>query len=250
MDPLVSTRVSLALSHAAPSGESSAVIVLQGRSGFFLDLRIKHAGSAVPGRLGPLEFRGVDQRELEVDWATAGWKEFLPPLKGEDRPRARFTPIIDSRSPSFGRSSASSSTPPPADSSPDEGSFETLPNGDVLEKGEMLNPDSGRVEPYEEVWRRLPLTWDGSEAKITILERDDEDGRAFLGRVGDWEVGMVDGKSGFGVVWRERRRGEWEDVHRNEAGVGLPSLEKELLTAEKGGLVDLGGRTWKVIEKS
>ncbi|GAA5885549.1 hypothetical protein JCM6882_007463 [Rhodosporidiobolus microsporus] len=243
MDPLASTRVSLRWP-PLPANEDCHVLVLSGRSGFFLDVRVKRDDGSTQVAAG-----GV--AEPVVGWATAGWKELLPSEVGEEHPRARFTAVIDSRSPAF---SSSSSKPPPAeDSPPDEGSFETLPNGDVLERGEMLNSATGQVQPYEEVWRRLPLvnrSEEGERVRVLILEAADQAGKAFIGQVGDRELGMSDGAAGFGIVWREKRAGGWEVIRRNKAGEALPSLEGVSQSLRQGDTVDLGGRTWRVVESS
>ncbi|GAA5897612.1 hypothetical protein JCM5296_003738 [Sporobolomyces johnsonii] len=241
MDPLVSTRVSIRWPPAPPT-DHQAVCVIQGRSGFFLDLRVKRT----PGL-------DVGEKDCEVAWATAGWKELLPAKaeEGQQHDRARFTPVLDSRRPS-----ASSSTAPPSEdlsAQPDEGTFTPLPNGDVLETGSMLNPDTGIVQDYEEIWRRLPLQAgceNGKAVEVTILESRSTRGRAFLGRVGDYEIGMEDAEKGFGVVQRVRREGEWQTVCCNEAGSGLPAVPLEVPAWEHGSTVELGGRMWQVLEHS
>ncbi|EGU11844.1 Proteophosphoglycan 5 [Rhodotorula toruloides ATCC 204091] len=181
MDPLVSTRLSLRWPPEPPT-EEEEVLVVQGRSGFFLDLRVKQRRLELAD--GSHKQANAAKGNCEVTWATAGWKEVLAPRPGED------------------------------DSPPDEGSFKTLPNGDVLERGEMVNPETGKIAAYEEVWRRLPLSQDDGPPRIVILEcvGDEADGKAFVGRVGDYKLGMVDGAGGFGVVRRERGDGVWRAV--------------------------------------
>ncbi|BGP15923.1 hypothetical protein JCM10213_003647 [Rhodosporidiobolus nylandii] len=247
MEPLVSTRISLRWPPAAAE-EHEDVLVVQGRSGFFLDLRVRR----VAGQ--DRDFGGLEQSlagETDVTWATAGWKSLLPPRNGEEHPRARFDAVLDSRSPAFSPHPSSSAAPPPPDgATPDEGSFEKLSNGDVLERGEMLNPMTGTVQQYEEVWRRLPLLHDeGGGVRVLVLELVDEAEKGCVGRVGDWEVGLLDSAAGFGVVRREKRAGEWAVVYQNGAGAALPSLEG-VQAGEKGSIVQLGGRTWQVVESS
>lgn len=166
-----------------------------------------------------------------------------------DHPRARFTPIIDSRKPASG--SLSQASPPGNDSPPDEGSFETISNGDVLERGEMENPETGRPAAYEEVWRRLPLLRDGGPSRTLILESTEDNtvGKAFIGRVGNYELGMVDGKDGFGVVRRERQGGIWRMVCANGAGRLLPTPHEGEEYLE-GAVVQLAGRPWRVLEST
>ncbi|BGO91348.1 hypothetical protein NBRC10512v2_003617 [Rhodotorula toruloides] len=217
MDPLVSIRLSLRWPPDPPTADED-VLVVQGRSGFFLDLRVKRRQVNFAGGLQRQAKAG--EGDCEVTWATAGWKEVLAPRPGEDTP-------------------------------PDEGSFETLTNGDVLERGEMENPETGKVAQYEEVWRRLPLSQDDGPPRIVIFESvgDEADGKAFVGRVGDYELGMVDGAEGFGVVRRERKEGIWQVVCANGAGRLLPTLDGAQEYAE-GDTVQLAGRAWRVIEST
>ncbi|SGY49294.1 BQ5605_C001g00764 [Microbotryum silenes-dioicae] len=237
MDPLVSTRVSIRWPPNAAT-EDCDVLVIQGRTGFFLDLRI---------------FVDGHQRQGEIDWATAGWKKLLP-ASADGQPRASFAPLIDSRQ------CAPEYTPSPAadeDKSPpaDEGTFTTLPNGDVLETGSMPNPDvpGSPIQEYEEVWRRLLLP---KVVKCLILAREDD--KVFWGRVAGWEVGMgVDYQSKF---WATRRdlngSGEWKDVvgdgkvdgkrrplGETRAGDEDPPKEGDVITTEDG-------KRWRVIENS
>ncbi|KAL8276395.1 hypothetical protein RQP46_011193 [Phenoliferia psychrophenolica] len=60
-DPLVSTRISLAWPPALPS-ELTSTLVLTGRTGAFVDLRIFTNGDHIG----------------QIDWATAGLKTWLP----------------------------------------------------------------------------------------------------------------------------------------------------------------------------
>ncbi|KAK4333915.1 hypothetical protein RTBOTA2_002634 [Rhodotorula toruloides] len=230
-----------------PPTEEEEVLVVQGRSGFFLDLRVKQRRLELAD--GSHKQANAAKGNCEVTWATAGWKEVLAPRPGEDHPRARFTPVIDSRRPAS--SSRSRTSPPPDDSPPDEGSFKTLPNGDVLERGEMVNPETGKIAAYEEVWRRLPLSQDDGPPRIVILEcvGDEADGKAFVGRVGDYKLGMVDGAGGFGVVRRERGDGVWRAVCATGAGRLLPTLDGVQEYVE-GHTVQLAGRAWRVLESS
>jgi len=167
-----------------------------------------------------------------------------------EHPRARFTALLDSHRPT--PSSPSSLADDSAAAPPDEGSFAPLPNGDVLEKGSMHRPETGLVAPYEEVWRRLPIAPD---ARVVFLELAPSPGaheQAHVGRVGEYELGVVrDAEGGFGAVRRERREdGRWETVFEAGEGARLPSLGE--FDVPRGGTseVELGGRTWRVIEAS
>ncbi|ORY92580.1 hypothetical protein BCR35DRAFT_348952 [Leucosporidium creatinivorum] len=228
MQPLVSTRVSLAWPPAAPF-EDTDTLVIQGRTGFFLDLRIFISGP----RVG------------EIDWASAGVKTFLPDSTPEN-PKAVFDANIDSRRPPPNPSSPSPTDPP----LPDEGSFTTLPNGDVLETGSMSNPDAdGAVQPYEEVWRRFPV-----EEDVRVLILASEDGKAFIGRVGRWEVALKDATNSTPfLAWRrDQQEDGWAEIYLvggEEARWQLPHLPDEV-AGGVGDRVELGGRSWVIKENS
>jgi hypothetical protein len=92
----------------------------------------------------------------------------------------------------------------PPSSVPDQGSFITLPNGDVSETGVMHNLATGKTEPYEEVWRRFPR----EEGDYCVLERvgGDRGAKAFVGRVGVRALGLSMDADG-GLPWMEGGEG-------------------------------------------
>ena len=131
---------------------------------------------------------------------------------------------------------------------PDEGTFITLSNGDVEERGKILNPASGEVEDYVEVWRRF-LQKQGAE--YCVLERDD--GGAFLGRIGVMALGIARGDGDGLLIWRDELVGEeWKRIFESgsseeEMETKLPSLRDALPeSSREGDLVQLGGRRWTI----
>lgn len=167
-------------------------------------------------------------------------------------PRARFTAIFDSHrlrpETSDKQELASSGTD---HDPPDEGSFSTLPNGDVLERGEMRRPETGDITPYEERWRRLPLTRDeDAPVPAVMLESTDAGDKAFLGRVGDFEVAIAQRGEQIQARVGRLHGTTWETSMATVDGAGLPDLSVLDLTAMDGGGVELAGRRWKVIEQS
>ncbi|GAA5850206.1 hypothetical protein JCM9279_003565 [Rhodotorula babjevae] len=245
MDPLASTRISICWP-PEPHGEPEDVLVISGREGLYLDLRIDKVACST----SPTPRKASSGADPRIGWATAGHKAFLPLEPGEEHPRARFTALLDSRlSPS-----ASSSSPTAAAAVlPDEGSFAPLHNGDVLETGSMMRPETGLVAPYEEVWRRLPVAPD---ARVVFLELIPAPGapheQAYVGRVGEYELGVARDVGGtFGAVRRERREdGRWETVFEAGEGARLPSLADFDVPRDSGSEVELAGRTWRVVEAS
>lgn len=60
----------------------------------------------------------------------------------------------------------------------DQGNFTVLSNGDLKEDGEMLNPATGAIEPYIEIWRPL----DAGPGDIRVLQSS----HGKIVRVGRW----------------------------------------------------------------
>lgn len=84
-----------------------------------------------------------------------------------------------------------------------------------------------------------------------MLESTDGGDKAFLGRVGDFEVALA--QRGDQVEARVRRLDgtAWETTMATVDGAGLPDLDSVDLTAtDGGGGVELAGRRWKAIEQS
>ena len=127
----------------------------------------------------------------------------------------------------------------------DEGIFNMLDNGDCLETGTMLNPDTGREMAYEELWRILPI--EGGK-EVVLLESVGADDKTFLGRIGKWFQGI--GTSEGGKVHARRSElvdGQWEDIFVIGEGEMVPVIEVHTKW-EEGNEVDIDGRLWKVLD--
>lgn len=153
-------------------------------------------------------------------------------------PALRWEHILNSRPPS---------------SLPDQGSFTTLPNGDVAERGIMYNPKTNLIEEYVEVWRRIPIKSLVTKT-VTLLERVEEDGsKAFIGRYGDHALGVGVSVMGKFQAWRaewDSGRGDWRvnyDFGDAVDAIGLlPRHQVEWKVGQK--IVLDSGRSWLVRE--
>jgi hypothetical protein len=151
----------------------------------------------------------------------------------------KWTPLIEHKL----QSSSESEAP----SAEDVGSFSTLPNGDVQEECLLFNPNTARLEPCIETWRRFPSS---PGDPYLVLRRKDQDGDSYLGRIGPRALGLAkDGKR-----WRawkdEMMDGQWvrlfkRDVDDSEMLPRLPEVVPE--TWKEGEQVVLAGRAWEVI---
>lgn len=176
-------------------------------------------------------------------------------------PRARFTAVFDSHKLQSNCPHAQDATseaklePEAGGDPPDEGSFSTLPNGDVLEQGEMRRPETGEITPYRELWRRLPLIsrGDGESApvRVVLLESTAGTEKTLLGRVGDFEVGIAQRSARVDARIRRYSGGSWvttSETCGSDQAAPFPSLDAVDLAAQNE--FELDGRLWKVIENS
>lgn len=146
----------------------------------------------------------------------------------------RWDSIIDSR--------------PPTEL-PDEGTFTTQPDGDVLETGVMWNPKTISNEEFVERWRRFPKDagWE-----YYVLERVDagwggDGNRAFLGRLGPRALGIAR-VNGAVIAWRDEwENGGWKRVYAFDNGLDLeeiiPALPAQIDGIE-GGTIQHDGAEW------
>lgn len=126
----------------------------------------------------------------------------------------------------------------------DCGTLEVLENGDVLERGEMVDFDDGKKKKYEEVWRDEIL---GDRERRTVVLESKGEGLVVL--VGKWCQGLLK-RDGVAVVerWKE---GKCE--FRSEGFQGRLCPE-EVWEQEKalhfGEEIKCGDVVWKVVEIS
>lgn len=118
-----------------------------------------------------------------LEWAFAGRShtEEARPGPGEQKPaHTVWEHWIDSNS---------------DDPATDEGDMWTQSNGDVLEQGKNVDPDTGVVKAYEELWRNLEVEAVGQEkgfASVVLRVQDDRMGaRGMVVRVGGWCQGIL-----------------------------------------------------------
>jgi len=116
-----------------------------------------------------------------------------------------------------------------------------LENGDELETGMMVNPSTGVLMAYEEIWQSIPVA--GEE--VILLESVGDNDKTFLGRIGIWfqGIGTKDGK--VNAVRAELKKGKWERifVFGDEKMVPLcPGTEGW----RTGDVVQVEGRWWTV----
>ncbi|KAL8995003.1 MAG: hypothetical protein Q9169_005179 [Polycauliona sp. 2 TL-2023] len=215
--------------------EPTSTLVLTSPRGFYVDIRNFDPPQPSPD---PKTFHG------KLQWAFAGTKTSV---QEEGKMISTWHHPIDSLT---------------DDPKPDVGVMEELDNGDVLEKGEMMDEGTGVVVRYEELWEEVPLLDEIRDEgrRCVVLKTEEVEGAKGAGmavRCGSFVQGVI--KDGEGKVTVER----WEWVH----GVGEGRYERTVRLGEgelpceglvNGGLaemgegerVDVGGVGWVVVEVS
>jgi hypothetical protein len=126
----------------------------------------------------------------------------------------------------------------------------------LLETGQMPNPDAPETErdvnaAFEEVWEVLELPVGSPVVFLESTAEEEGLGKAFLARVGDYQLGLKDDCKGNYTAWRdELRDGKWTEVYNIGTGAkeGVKPLGGDLPAWEKGAVVHHGDRKWVVRE--
>ncbi|KAL9009370.1 MAG: hypothetical protein Q9173_005595 [Seirophora scorigena] len=211
--------------------ELTSTIVLTSPDRFYVDIRaFKKADLSNP-----------------IQWAFAGTSESVRESNG--RCFSTWHHWIDSQT---------------DDPALDRGEMITQDDGDVLEKGTTVDPDTGEEESYEELWTDLPLaSGSASEhSRICVVLRAEEVEKGMRGmviRIGGWCQGIM--KKNGAVSVERRQRVEHGETNNQDSKQNSTTLRtgpdalpcKHILELDKfepSKKVDCGAFIWKVIEIS
>lgn len=170
-----------------------------------------------------------------IDWAFAGTSS-TSPATGDKPEHTVWTHWVDS-------------TTPNAEAVKDEGDMITLANGQVVERGEMVNPKTGRMEKYEESWADIrPL----GEKVGWVVKAQGQGARGMMIRIGGFVQGVLRRGSDVGIKrWRYAVGDDgWDEI----VGIGVCDIPAELLETfsnmEEGGkFMGSNGLEWVCAEK-
>jgi hypothetical protein len=132
----------------------------------------------------------------------------------------------------------------------DTGDCDSLPNGDVLESGVMMNPASGIVEPFEEIWRDEEVI-DGTRV-LVLVKRSQSEGEKGENLEGVWVLvgsvaqGVVRSDDGKVSACRWRCGGDGGSGWIVEAEYGVDTNELPVPTVALR--TDYEGSSWIVRE--
>ncbi|KAI9775169.1 MAG: hypothetical protein M1835_005912 [Candelina submexicana] len=194
----------------APASEPTSTLVLTSQTSHFVDIRLL---KPQPDNDSP------SSRSFEaLDWAFAGISSTTPshPSNPESPAHTVWTHLIDSHAPSA------------PDTVQDEGDIFPQPNLDSLETGSMINPATGQMAAYEELWRdiEIPCSLQCSVVLETRNKDSEKGERGMIVRVGGWCQGVVTDTNGRCTIERWRFVGSdgggigSSDEHEAEAWVG------------------------------
>ncbi|KAF4462506.1 hypothetical protein FALBO_10686 [Fusarium albosuccineum] len=220
------------------ASEPTSTIVITSPGRRFVDLRI-----LLPeGHQGPWTGQDDPLPLSRLDWAIAGISTSTkrPDPSGALTSYSTFDHWISSRS----------LTP---ELFPDAGFMYPQPNSLTLEKGSMINPATNVDTAYEELWHdATPSAVPGEDGvrALALQVHDDEKGmRGSVVRLGRHAQGLL--RVGDGV---SLERWEWKDGWKRTVRIGDEELPCEKTLGEEnlseGDVVDVAGRSWKVVESS
>lgn len=224
----------------------------------FVDIRIKNAASddepTLPNEGGPMH---------RLDWAFAGTsRTVLRPAPentsatlSEDKPmipHCTWKHWIDSHAAPFRDEEIV-----------DEGDMYPCEDGErTLEKGNMVNPATGKKQDYVECW--VDEDVHGAETGVLMLDEKDAAGKSvakgMVVRIGGWCQGIVkvvekreqDGKTMEEAEislerWKQDEEGAWQRVVKL-GRFWLPCAVTWEKPLKVGGEVNYRGFDWKVVE--
>ena len=185
-----------------------------------------------------------------LEWAFCGTSQTIPAITedGVEKPEhSIWHHWIDSKT----------ATP-----EADEGDMWPQDNGDVLERGYMKHPRTGKQVEYEELWEdidALAIKTEGSDVtvrKCTVLKRKSDEAKGLVIRIGQYIQGMMRSLDGLRLL-----QYEWQARSGKDAGVGVwtktLSLGHGRLPCERiingleikvGDFFDYGTGRWELVE--
>ena len=123
----------------------------------------------------------------------------------------------------------------------DEGVATELPNGNILETGSMVNPDTQEMAPFEELWS------DTAHDDGLFLRSSDQD--AWQGRVGRVQVALGRSNNLFWAWSAERDDQHWKVLSLiNVADAGQVQFLPDSPAWQAGQKVEFNGKLWDVLD--
>ncbi|CAK7231242.1 hypothetical protein SEUCBS140593_007860 [Sporothrix eucalyptigena] len=204
----------------APHSEPTSTVVLTSPGRWYVDVRIL------------LSKDGAFLGDSELEWALAGTSESTAVTSGVSDCVWRHW--VDSRHED-------------ADTQVDRGRNTDQADGSVLETGAMVNPATGHIQNYEEVWQDTDVP---ADSRCVVLQHEAGPDRGLTIVLGGYCQGILRAKDGVTVErWEQTTDRSWKRVYRSGAGQ-LPcgQLVSDLALGKKGTTLVCDNLTWTVVE--
>ncbi|KAK4539222.1 hypothetical protein LTR36_000877 [Oleoguttula mirabilis] len=231
------------------ASEPTSTLVLTSAESRFVDIRIfraQHGSEVVEATEG--EINTLPSSRLE--WAFAGTSSTElrhPPDGGQAVVHSTWKHWVDCRKVDV-------------DGVVDEGDMYPKAGGRTLETGSMVDPATGKLTEYEEMWKDLQPVAVGQDSEedgrkgcvVLQLQDDEHEARGVVVRVGQYVQGVLRVGKRFSLErweWKGKEEGWKRLVRIGDLWVpcGVATEEGRL---EVGGEVKHGEFVWKVIEHS
>ena len=165
----------------------------------------------------------------------------------------------------------SKSDDPPSD----EGDMWLQANGDVLERGKDVDPDTGKIKEYEELWRDLKIDLVDQEIEhiSTVLKAENvkTSAKGMVIRIGGWCQGILKvgndltierwcwtkleseqvqklSSTQTSMIQQETISGKWEKLWKLGNGSLPCAATFKVTTLKENTTIQAGDLEWKVIE--
>ncbi|KAK5017601.1 hypothetical protein LTR16_002717 [Cryomyces antarcticus] len=234
-----------------PASEPTSTLVLTTGQSRYIDIRIfrsREGEPDLPNEGGPLD---------RLEWAFAGVSHSELKEGGNENIRAAhcvWQHWVDSRT---------LLDEPPLE---DKGDLYQQPDGTTLEVGAMVNPRTGLMTQYQELWEEPLVECTGKDEKrlciCLTVDNPSLHTRGVVVRVGQWCEGIIRVGDEVSIErWKwvpkgqkiiaegTTAEGDWE----RQAKIGRIFLPCALTfvkeRVEVGNTVEVGGLTWDIMEK-
>jgi len=239
-------------------GENTDTLVLTSKKHYYVDVRIyKPTDASQPLLPNDPEDKNAISR---LEWGFAGTSSSIPSehepsysgcaIEGDELSHHTvWSHWIDSKT---------------LDEVKDEGDMYPQANGDVLERGNMAHPDTGKMMDYEELWRDImPSTTDGSSTRYSFVMKLDEPAKAARGmliRIGAHIEGVIRIGNELSVArwhYREAKHGDGKGSWARGLVIGRGCFPLEALVSHADGtapvlrersMVMAGDMAWTCVE--
>jgi hypothetical protein len=136
----------------------------------------------------------------------------------------------------------------------DEGDMYPMSADLTLEKGRMVNPATGRLTDYEEVWLdNEPISVPSNGFRCTVLQMTTEAGErgmmVCLGHQCQALSRTADGITAERWTWSNHGQGGWTcDIRLGSLELPCARILQNAVQIKEGAVFEIAGKHWKVIE--